>query len=194
MPIMVNATSSTLEMTSIGVPTQHIDREEWVFDQSERLTSTTDTTAAANRSLADDGEGSRTDRVEKRRFSPPVRKDSYSIQLPTGGVKLLQQWECVITNVEGDCVECEMHDLRNTRQPVELAEVYIDEFSDFDKPLLQEGAVFYWSVGHSTSTSGQLQRYSELRVRRMPRLSKAQKKEIAQEAEHLHELLNATAQ
>jgi hypothetical protein len=93
-------------------------------------------------------------------------------------MKLLQQWECVVLRVRDDLVECEMHDLTNDSEPVEYAEVYINEFSLFDKPLLCEGAVFYWSIGHETKQTGQIRRYSDLRVRRMPPLGQVKKREI----------------
>lgn len=194
MATAVNATSSTVELASVGVPTRQMNQDEWFFEQSRDFTtSTMDTTTAVTRSARETERGACTDQIEPRNVSRPFRKESFSIRLPQTRVKLLQQWECVITSVHEDCVECEMYDLRGAGQPVEYAEVYIDEFSHFDKPLLQEGAVFYWSIGHSTSKSGQVRRYSELRVRRMPPLSNSRKKEIAQEAEQLHELFNTSA-
>ena len=83
-------------------------------------------------------------------------------------IKLLQQWECIVSRVTDDCVECELHDLTDESLPVEQAEVYLDEFNHFDRALLQEGAVFYWSFCRETSVTGHVRRYSELRVRRMP--------------------------
>lgn len=123
--------------------------------------------------------------------SQPVRKDDLVIHPAEKRIKLLQQWECIVSRVTDDCVECELHDLTDESLPVEQAEVYLDEFNHFDRALLQEGAVFYWSVGHETSVNGQVRRYSELRVRRMPRLSQLRKREINKEAEHLSELLKA---
>ena len=121
--------------------------------------------------------------------SAPVRRDNLKIRLSDRGIKLLQQWECVVLDVHGESVECEMHDLTDDSQPVEYAEIYLDEFNLFDRHLLAEGTVFYWSVGREESKTGTIRRYSELRVRRMPPLSKLRKREIAQEAEHLSELL-----
>jgi hypothetical protein len=49
--------------------------------------------------------------------------------------------------------------------------------------------VFYWSIGHRVSEVGQVRRYSELRVRRMPPLSRLRKGEIARKAEQLSKLI-----
>lgn len=118
----------------------------------------------------------------------PIHDDQIPINLPDYRIKLLQQWECVVIEVQPDCVACEMHDLTDDSQPEEYAEVYLTEFSLFDRPLLQEGAVFYWSIGHEIKKTGNVRKYSELRVRRMPPLSKSKEREITKRAEHLKKL------
>jgi hypothetical protein len=126
-----------------------------------------------------------------RRVSAPIRKDSFVPRFPRDRIKLLQQWECVVSQVHDDCVECEMHDLTDESKPVECAEIYLDEFNEFDRALLCEGTVFYWSIGHETKRTGQVRRYSELRVRRMPPLTNLKKREIGERAKQLSELLDA---
>lgn len=123
------------------------------------------------------------------RVSPPIRKDSFGIRFPRDRIKLLQQWECVVSQVHDDCVECEMHDLTDESKPIECAEIYLEEFNEFDRALLCEGTVFYWSIGHETKRTGQVRRYSELRVRRMPPLTNLKKREIGERAKQLSELL-----
>jgi hypothetical protein len=44
----------------------------------------------------------------------------------------------------------------------------MQEFALSDRPLLEPGSVFYWSIGHETTAGGQLCRVSEIRVRRTP--------------------------
>jgi hypothetical protein len=134
--------------------------------------------------------GSATTRpTDGRRVAEPIRKDKFGPRLPAERVRLLQQWECVVLSVHDDCVECEMHDLTDVTKPVEWAEVYLEEFNHFDRALLREGAVFYWSIGHETKATGQVRRYSELRVRRMPPLSKLTKREISERASRLSVLI-----
>ena len=127
--------------------------------------------------------------AKQRSFNEPISKRKLPPNPINKKVKPLQQWECIVIDVKDDCVECELHDLWKDDYPVEIAEIYLDEFSSFDRPLLQEGVVFYWSIGQETSITGQIRRFSELRVRRMPRRSRLRQKEIEQEAKVISELL-----
>lgn len=109
-------------------------------------------------------------------------------------IELIQQWECIITDIDGDVVECEMYDLTDESQPVEFAELLIDEFNEYDHALLKPGCVFYWSVGYKRNERalGTIERYSRLLVRRVPRLSRAREKELKDKADRLHEILNGS--
>ena len=48
----------------------------------------------------------------------------------------------------------------------------IDEVSESDKPLLSEGAIFYWIIGFKDYPSGQRKTEQFLRFRRLPIWSK----------------------
>ena len=179
-------TRSSVHELDSDVATRGLDTSDWVLPDVE---------LESNDTVADDFAKSR-DRCEATttedhpaRFSAPVRKDRLAVRLPDRRIKLLQQWECVVHELHDDFVVCEMHDLTDESRPLEFAEVYLDEFHEFDRPLLHEGIVFYWSIGHEVSRLGQVRRYSELRVRRMPALSRLRKGEIARKAEQLSELL-----
>jgi hypothetical protein len=50
----------------------------------------------------------------------------------------------------------------------ELADFPFDEISDDDKLLLEVGAVFYWNIGFKLLPSGQKERSSLIRFRRLP--------------------------
>ena len=117
-----------------------------------------------------------------------IHKDSVNVSLEGDTKKLLQQWECVVLSTDVATVHCEMHDLTNESNEVEYAELLWSEFNDYDKPLLQEGAVFYWSIGHLRKESGQVRRFSETRVRRMPKLSRLKHLEISRKVETLNGL------
>ena len=127
---------------------------------------------------------------EPTKFTSPIRRSSLGVYVDGNRVKILQQWECVVINVHDDVVSCEMLDLTNENCPNEYAEVYLTEFSEFDRPLLFEGTVFYWSVGHFRRATGQIVRNSEIRVRRMPKLSTRKKTQIARKVARLRELIN----
>jgi hypothetical protein len=126
-----------------------------------------------------------------REISQPIEKLTWS-----GGVArivsrtLLQQWECMITAVMSDTVIVEMHDLTDPANPLELAEIYTKAFEPYDIPQLRIGTVFYWNIGHELDKkSGQIRRYDERRVRRMPDLPRNQKNQILERARKLSELL-----
>jgi hypothetical protein len=79
-----------------------------------------------------------------------------------------QQWEGTVTSVEADSIWADLHDLTDPSNPLEIAEIPMQEFALSDRPLLEPGSVFYWSIGHETTAGGQLCRVSEIRVRRTP--------------------------
>lgn len=103
-----------------------------------------------------------------RDVSPPVRVPRR--HAAHRQFKVLQQWEGVVTRVDGDAFEAEIHDLTNPSKPPEFVELPFAEISDVDKPLVAPGCVFYWIIGYETK-SGQISNVSEIRVRRMPRWS-----------------------
>lgn len=135
-------------------------------------------------SSANSGE---TSRVRKPRLASPL------IRLPAGTlprerVRVLQQWEGVVTEVTSDSFFADLQDLSDSSQPLEVVEIPIDEVSEDDRPLLVEGAIFYWSIGHETSAGGQLRRMSEIRLRRTPRWTKRAIQQVMKRAEELFEL------
>lgn len=83
-------------------------------------------------------------------------------------IEVLQQWEGVITSVEPSSVWADLHDLTDPSNPTEIAEIPMKEFAVGDRPLIEPGSVFYWSIGHETTIGGQILRVSEIRVRRTP--------------------------
>jgi len=50
----------------------------------------------------------------------------------------------------------------------EIADFPFDEISDDDKSLLKEGAIFYWNIGYKLLPTGQKERSSIIRFRRLP--------------------------
>lgn len=119
----------------------------------------------------------------------PVSKDLGTVTLDGDRKVLLQQWECVVLERQDDVVCCELYDLTNESNPIEYAEVLLNEFNAWDRPLLIEGAVFYWSLGHLRKQTGQVRRFTEFQLRRMPKLSQANQQQIAQKVKSLSGLL-----
>lgn len=117
-----------------------------------------------------------------------IRKDSVRASL-RGEVKtLLQQWECIVLKTDDKTVHCEMHDLTDETKPIEYAELFWSEFNDYDKPFLDEGAVFYWSIGYLKKTTGQVRKFSETRLRRTPKLAESTKREISRKVKLLNDI------
>jgi hypothetical protein len=95
----------------------------------------------------------------------------------------------VVLEADDEVVCCEMHDLTDESRPNEYAEIFLRQFNAYDRPLLIEGAVFYWSMGYRQKQSGQILNVSEFILRRTPRLTRKQKSEIAGKVAKLRELL-----
>jgi hypothetical protein len=189
MTTSILETSSRVDDHDASMQTRGVGSDDWVLPEIEREKwSVGETTTTEEFSHSSSNGSATTMSGEGRKVSEPIRKDDLVIRFPSDHVNLLQQWECVVSRVHDDCVECEMHDLTDESKPVECAEIYLDEFNHFDRELLREGAVFYWSIGHETKRTGQVRRYSELRVRRMPPLSKLKKREISDRVNQLSEL------
>jgi hypothetical protein len=159
------------------------DPEEWCVP--ERMDDTSLLLTAGPRS-APRGE---TETVRPANFRPAVRR--FSTSDPAGGTRftMIQQWECIVTAVLDDHIGFEMYDLTDSSNAVEYAEIAVEEFSEYDRPLLAEGVVFYWSLGTTRKPNGQILKSSELRVRRMPRLSSSQRKEIEHKVSRLSEII-----
>ena len=182
---VMSATEARLISNETEIGTVRIQQDDWWFSLIDN---------------ADDGEATDSHSLEKLEshctLADPIIKKMKSIHKDSVGIKLggdkkvlLQQRECVVLDADAEAVHCEMHDLTNESNPIEYAEVLWSEFNEYDKPLLTEGAVFYWSIGHLRRETGQVRRFSETRVRRMPKLSKSKMREISRKVERLSGLL-----
>lgn len=81
--------------------------------------------------------------------------------------KNTKTWKGVITSIDDLVFSCRLYDLDDKSEVYETAEFNIDSIiSDQDKPLLEAGAIFYWSVG-SVIRNGTKKNQSEIRLRRI---------------------------
>jgi hypothetical protein len=182
-------TSSRVSDDAATLQTRAVSSDDWLLPKVETEQLRMGETTSCGLDSRSSSRYSTTMPIDGRKVSEPIRRDKLVVRFPRDRVKLLQQWECVILSVHDDCVECEMHDLTDDTQPVEWAEVFLDQFNHYDRTLLREGAVFYWSIGHETKKTGQVRRYSDIRVRRMPPLSALTRREIKLRAGKLIELI-----
>lgn len=100
----------------------------------------------------------------------------------------LQKWEGTVIQVFKESYTARLIDLTEER-PDEEAEFSFDEIHDEDIPLVEPGAIFYWSIGYPV-IRGQRFRASVIRFRRLPKWSEEEIITAAEEAEYLEMLLD----
>lgn len=166
------------------VETRAPQKDDWWYVDAEALKTSESTKSSLPEELPFS-----TQLANAEKLIRPVRKNSVGLKLTGDRKVLMQQWECIVLQRDYDVVFCELHDLTVESNPTEYADVLLTEFNDYDLPLLGAGAVFYWSVGHLRRHTGQVKRFSEIRVRRMPKISKSRQGEIARKVEKLSGLL-----
>jgi hypothetical protein len=81
---------------------------------------------------------------------------------------LHQKWEGYVERLTSTGFHALLVDITRGDDEEERTEFDFDEVSDFDRPLIQAGAVFYWSLGYRVRASGQREGLSVIRFRRMP--------------------------
>jgi hypothetical protein len=106
-------------------------------------------------------------------------------------VKVLQAWVGLVEHVGTDRFFATLTDVSNPRNPPEEVELDLSEISESDRPLLTEGAKFYWSIGYCDTPGGQRERVSSLRFARQPRLSQDEVNRIFKEADRLAAFLES---
>lgn len=141
-----------------------------------------------------DDEGEAADRFEERtlEISPLVRAPH--IQPPRRRFRLLQHWECVVSEVTRDSVWADIVDLTVRSRLDEVVELPLDDFVEADRHLLGEGSVFYWTIGYEQSEGGQVRRVSEVRVRRTPKWTAHAIKRLEAKAQAMLERFGGHAQ
>ncbi len=109
------------------------------------------------------------------------------ISPPKSDFTSLQKWEGVVVNVHDNSFEARLIDL-TANTPEEIAEIPLEEVSEDDFSLIEEGAVFYWNIGYRKMISGQRERVTFIRFRRLPLWQKGEIDAARQKADKLQEL------
>lgn len=78
----------------------------------------------------------------------------------------LQKWQGRVLDVHESTFRAALFDLIDGVTEEE-AEFQFDDVREDDLPLVQEGAVFYWSIGYRTDGTGERSRVSLIRFRRL---------------------------
>ena len=95
-------------------------------------------------------------------------------EAPREAIIPLQRWEGVVLRVNADSFVARVVDA-TAEHPDEEVELPKDDLSPFEIDLLQEGAIFYWTIGYRQRLPrGQRERISRIRLRRLPAWSRAE--------------------
>ena len=98
----------------------------------------------------------------------------------------LQKWEGIVTEVSKDSFVGRLIDLTERSGDTE-AEFSIEEVHQEDKPLVEVGAVFYWTIGYKEDR-GQRIRASMIRFRRLPAWQKEEIEAAKRDAKYIKDL------
>jgi hypothetical protein len=100
----------------------------------------------------------------------------------------LQKWRGIVEEVNKEYFKAKLINLTDKGYD-EYAEIYNDEITQEDIELIELGAIFYWSIGYSHSSSGQRTRFSEIRFKRLPAWDEKDIKIAGQNAKRISELI-----
>lgn len=125
--------------------------------------------------------------------SPPARPNGRepTVQRALGPEKfrVLQQFEGTVQKVNEECVLAVLRDWPGNSDTEEYAEIELEEFSPVDRPRLEPGSVFYWTIGYRTDRYGTQTRVSEFRLRRARPLTDAERQRAQRDATALSSLM-----
>lgn len=135
--------------------------------------------------------------LEKRPFtrnSEPEESEWKVIDLPNfvpvhgrpdESFAALQEWEGVVTAVDGDKMMASLIDITAGGLTVEeIAEIPLSEVAAADQARVVPGAIFRWVIGYVRKASGNLRRGSEIYFRRLARDARANPPDLVFEAEY----------
>jgi hypothetical protein len=82
--------------------------------------------------------------------------------------EVLQAFEGTVTELTELGFVARLVDRTDPRRPSEYGDFDLQDVSDADQPLVQPGAVFYWTIGYRVHPWGQKERSGPLVFRRLP--------------------------
>ena len=108
--------------------------------------------------------------------------------------EVLKRWEGVVETVDEDdgVFTARLYNPETDESyPSDMAELLIDDISDDDRSLLQEGAVFYLTVGYSERASGRKDRFVRLEFRRLPNWTESDLRRAGERAQRITRFLDS---
>lgn len=79
---------------------------------------------------------------------------------------LLQEWECIVEFVNEDTLECQLFDLTDRENAMELAEIWKSKMPEEIVKDACEGLAFYWQLGWERDVKGTIRNYSRFKLSR----------------------------
>ncbi|MYB34107.1 MAG: hypothetical protein F4X92_03060 [Gammaproteobacteria bacterium] len=103
----------------------------------------------------------------------------------------ITEWEGYVDGISDDKFSVKVVNIRSKSSvPVDEVTFDKDEISEYDRPLLKEGAIVRWIIGRERLDTGQVRNVSELHFRRLPAHSKEDYKRAHEEASALLKGIN----
>lgn len=98
---------------------------------------------------------------------------------PSTRFETIQKWEGVVEEIFEDHFVARLYDLTaDISDTIEEAEIQIDDINLSDRKLIEQGAVFYLTLGKEQHKSGRIQKVSRIRFKRVPPMSEEEFDEV----------------
>lgn len=160
-----NDSSKILFITKSNIKTSDIsslifEEEKSTLAQEE---STTNKTSCINN----------TKNIEIERISFNETTKRYKIQIKANINKFVAQekWIGEIIDINADIITAHIQDLTGTKTEMEEIQFGHDAIDVDDRKLASVGSIFYWYIGYNKKPTGEMRRYSYIRLQRRPKLS-----------------------
>jgi len=150
---------STSALKQVGEKDYYSNVEELVKPQNEDSSSSVSTPIDLTNNLCN--------APNKLKYNPVFVFPERTTKKTEEVFNCLQKWEGFVLSITGNTFLARLYDISN-KGFEEEAEIPLEEISDDDKELLEEGAVFYWSLGYLKKKNGQKIRQSIIKFRRLP--------------------------
>lgn len=134
----------------------------------------------------DNGQPRETEQVQQPAVKPESLIRLRPRMISSRRFDVLQRWEGVIVDIDGEVVNARLCDLSDPSKHDEFVEFDLVELSKSDRRIAAPGSVFYWSIGYETLLGGQIRRVSEIRLRRAPEWSHRAVDELMEKARELY--------
>ena len=102
-------------------------------------------------------------------------------------VRVAGTWEGVVEAIRNDTFSARIVELENglpQTGTVQFTEFDIEDI-DRDAELIKEGATFYWTIGRVTNGAGNVRIFSQVRFRRLPKLSVIARRKLREKSDSI---------